>query len=51
MKKYEKPQIEICHVAAASTMLNLSVHNEEGNGIQRVKRFEFEEDEDEEDDY
>lgn len=32
-------------------MLNLSVHNEEGNGIQRVKRFEFEEDEDEEDDY
>lgn len=49
MKKYEKPQIEICHVAAASTMLNLSVHNEEGNGIQRSKEFEvFDELEDDE---
>lgn len=49
MKKYEKPQIEICHVAAASTMLNLSVHNEEGNGIQRSKEFDVfdEESEDE----
>lgn len=39
MKKYNKPQIDICHITAAESMLDLSIHNEEGSGIQRAKQF------------
>lgn len=37
MKKYEKPQIDICHIEVSESMLDLSLNNEEGNGIQRSK--------------
>lgn len=53
MKKYEKPQIDVCQIAAVDTILlnssPLPVNNEEGSGIQRAKQFsDFEDDEEEE---
>lgn len=45
MKQYEKPQTDICHIHVACSMLDLSIHNEEGNGIQRAKKVvSFDED-------
>lgn len=45
MKQYEKPQTDISHIRIESSMLDLSVHNEEGSGIQRAKKVvSFDED-------
>lgn len=43
MKQYEKPQSKVCHIDIEATMLDLSIHNEEGNGIQRSKIIRFDE--------